>query len=449
LEETRISRMYLNLIRGWFSGTAYRILTGAWLRSPITWFVLVLMALLGFGVARREKGRGHLARIKSELGAPQQQTAAQGPQPGGKEPIVLRRSEQAAGIVPEFLSATLLPGRGMNVLQITAFLPGRGEVPLLASPSLEDAASAMSGVDKDVNGEASLSVGGAIEVPWANHISGAVLPGGMAVLSNWQGRGITLPVNWMEGGTAGTQSSMGGLLLKRTADAVRTNAMPDGGQAEATFNVGTFDGHWPSNTEVKTTVSLRAHTLDITVVARNVGSEPEPMGIGWRPRFALPSGERSQATLRVPSESRAELQADKGGLPTGRILAVDGTPYETFSRTGGALRQTALDESYVHLKSGTLSSGPEVEIRDPAANYGIRLTALTPNIKALHISAPANEPYVSVDPQTNYDDPFGREWDREEKTGLVLLQPGESMQWKVRLELLQSGSTSAKQSAVN
>jgi hypothetical protein len=41
--------------------------------------------------------------------------------------------------MPEFLSVTLLPGRGMNVLQITAYIPGKGEVNLLASPSIEGA----------------------------------------------------------------------------------------------------------------------------------------------------------------------------------------------------------------------------------------------------------------------------------------------------------------------
>jgi len=41
------------------------------------------------------------------------------------------------GTMPEFLSVTMLPGRGMNVLQIKAYIPGKGEVNLLASPSVE------------------------------------------------------------------------------------------------------------------------------------------------------------------------------------------------------------------------------------------------------------------------------------------------------------------------
>ena len=37
---------------------------------------------------------------------------------------------------PEFLTATILPGRGMNLLQITANIPGKGEIPILFAPSI-------------------------------------------------------------------------------------------------------------------------------------------------------------------------------------------------------------------------------------------------------------------------------------------------------------------------
>jgi aldose 1-epimerase len=427
--------MYLNLIRSWFGDTTYKIFTGAWLRSPLTWGALIVMILVGIGVAIHEKGRGHLHQIKSQIGVVPAPTAVALPQPGGQNPIVLRRSEQTGSIMPEFLSATMLPGRGMEVLQITAYLPGKGEVSLLASPSLEDAAASMTGIDDDVNGESSLSAGGAFEVPWANHITGAVLPGAMTVLSNWHGRGLTLPVNWMKGDRAGAQSSMGGLLLRRQASNVSATPALAPDSAEATFDAGTFDGHWPSKTEVKTTVVLHAHTVDLMVTAHNIGTEPEPMGIGWRPHFAIPSGDRSQVTLRLPSSTRAELQAGKGSLPTGKLLTTPALSESGHNET--VLHDQDLDESYVHLKSGTLSSGPEVELRDPKADYGLRITAVSSTIKALHVSAPANSPYVLLDPQTNYDDPFGREWDKNEDTGLVVLQPGESMQWRVRLELFQ------------
>ena len=47
-----------------------------------------------------------------------------------------------------------------------------------------------------------------------------------------------------------------GLLLKQPSDSINTNVMPDGGEAQATFRAGNFDGHWPSQTEISTTVAV-------------------------------------------------------------------------------------------------------------------------------------------------------------------------------------------------
>ncbi len=428
--------MYLAMIERSLDRVFGRVRNGGWLRSSVTWIVLLVVLLLGAGIAIREKGRGHLARLKTELGAPVPTPVVNAPQPGGQDPIVLTRAQQSGAITPEFVSATLLPGRGMNVLQIVAYLPGRGEVSLLEAPSVAEAAAEMTGIEGDVNGEQSLAMGGAIEAPWAGQIPGAALPGGTSVLANWHGRGITLPLNSSQASGASGQSSTGGLLLKREADTAAPAVMPDGGVAQAVFNAGSFDDHWPSKTEVRTTALLSARTITLTIVARNVGSEPEPMGLGWRPRFAIPAGERAQTTLRLPSLVRAETKGDSG-LPTGQLLQVAGTDFDFSGRGGAALRAISLNDMFVHLKSGTLSSGPEVELRNPVAGYGIRMTALTPTIKAIRVYAPADKQVIEIDPQSNYNDPFGREWLKDEDTGLVVLQPGESMQWKIRLELFQ------------
>jgi galactose mutarotase-like enzyme len=53
----------------------------------------------------------------------------------------------------------------------------------------------------------------------------------------------------------------------------------------------------------------------------------------------------------------------------------------------------------------------------------------------MRVVAPANADFVSIEPQYNYADPFGREWGSGTNTGMIELQPGQSTQWKVRLEL--------------
>ena len=423
--------MYLAILGRKLDGLRYRIWRGAILRSGLLMTIALALVLIGLAVAVKERGRGNLHRLAVELKPKPTTTPTVVIQPGGQDPIVLQRAQIAGGILPEFLSATLLPGRGMNVFQITAYIPDRGEVPLLASPTVEVAAKEMSGSGDDANGAASLIMGGAFEVPWANRIDGVAAPGGESVLANWQGKTMSLPILKANG----LSGAVGGLLLKRRADDMSTNVMPDGGQAQAVYTAKNFDGHWLSQTEVTTSVLLSSRALEIKVVARNSGTEPEPIGIGWKPQFVIVSGDRAHVVLRLPNSERVERKSDGSGLPTGRILPVTGTEFDFTQRDGANLGSKSLDESFVHLQQGLLDNGPTMEIRDTTAGYGLRLTMLTPTIKELRVAAPEDKPVVSIAPQFNYDDPFGREWPKSEDTGMVELQPGQSVQWKVRLEL--------------
>ena len=84
----------------------------------------------------------------------------------------------------------------MNVFQITANVPGKGEIPILASPTIEEAAGKLSGGPDDQNGNASFSFGGAFLVPYPNRIIGPVSSDGTTLTTKWHGKTITLPANW-------------------------------------------------------------------------------------------------------------------------------------------------------------------------------------------------------------------------------------------------------------
>ena len=90
-----------------------------------------------------------------------------------------------------------------------------------------------------------------------------------------------------------------------------------------------------------------------------------------------------------------------------------------------------------------LDNGPSAELSDPASGYGLRMTALSPTIRTMCAVAPANGDFVSIEPQYNYPDPFGKEWSGETSTGMVTLQPGQSTEWKIRLELFMLGEGAA------
>ncbi len=105
------------------------------MRSGVLTFLVLVLVLAGLTFGWREHRLGQFAQLKKELNKrPVNDVPVR---PGGQDVVQLQRSQIAGGDGPEFLSATLLPGRGMNLLQITAYLPQKGEVNLLASPPLE------------------------------------------------------------------------------------------------------------------------------------------------------------------------------------------------------------------------------------------------------------------------------------------------------------------------
>lgn len=396
------------------------------MRSGMVTGLLLAIVVLGLSIAYRERGRGHLHKLEQKIVADHHDVAVA--RPGGQEAIQLTRTRIVGSSAPEFLSMTLLPGRGMNVLQITAYLPDRGVVSLLASPSVEDAERVLTGKDADADGRASLAMGGAFELPWAGRIWGTPTEDGGHVNAMWHGHSIVLPA------FGGSEVARDGLMLTQPSDSSQIDAMPDGGQVEASFHAGDFGAHWPSKTDVATSILLTSRSIELTVVAHNAGDVAEPIGIGWHPRFAILDGHRDQ--LKVRLSGRQRLVRDRAsGQPTGTLQPVAGTSYDFLSHGGTALGTAAFDDCFVDLHQELLDSGPVAELSDPAGHFGLRLTALSSTIKAMRLVAPPDASFLSLEPQYNYDDPFGKEWAKETETGMVLLQPGQSTQWKIRLEL--------------
>jgi len=346
---------------------------------------------------------------------------------GGREPVVLNRPQSDGGLVPEFLSATLLPGRGMNLLQLTAYLPGTGVVPLLDAPETDQINPLLTNADADRNGAVTAGFGGAFLLPFDSRITGTLSGDGRNITIPWQGNTLKLPVD--APGTSPVASK--GLFNAQAATSVEVDALPDGEMATAIFEPGDFDGSWPSTTRVTVVVTLARKAIDLTVTASNTGDQPEPMAIGWQPFLAIPSGHRSELLLHLPQSEHVQTGAD--ALPTGKLQSVDGTPFDFTAHDGSSLNRTALDDSFTSLKSSLVENGPTAEIRDRAAQYGLRITPLTSSIKVFHVAAGTSKPILSISPRMSLDDPFSKRWQQE--TGVVKLAPGDSVEWHVRLEI--------------
>ncbi len=413
--------MYLNL----FTKRMTRLWDGLFprglRRSPVLPLLVVvaLIGIPGFGYFLHRRGQIH--RLKNEIKGESQNQAPSGPRPGGADPIVLTRAKTAGSMAPEFRSATLLPGLGMSLLQITADLPGRGQVSLLAAPSVEEVAGGTLAPRVGQN-----DTRGAFEVPWGGTLGGLLSPVG-TMRAAWRGHMLEAPADVLAHGEA-----VGGLLGLQAADTAQATSQQDG--ATATFLGTDFQGHWVSKTDVAVNVTLGAQAIVLTVTAKNVGDQPEPVGIGWHPRFQILSNRREEAEVRLPNGDQLEIADVTKGLPTGRVISPT-SKTARFQGHGAALGAEGIDESVVNPKEGALDAGAAAEMRDPAVGVGVRLTALSSTIHAIRVTSPSGSNYVSLGAQTNYDDPLGKEWGAGDTPAIVTLQPGQSVEWKVKLEI--------------
>jgi aldose 1-epimerase len=357
------------------------------------------------------------------------------PQIGGEPVVKLTRAATSNGQQMEFLSATVLPGRGMNVFQITANVPGEGEIPVLASPTLEEAASKLNGGPDDQYGNASFSFGGAFLVPYPNRIIGTLSADGTTVTTHWHGKTITLPANWHSSADpTKDKHAMHGLILASQAQDVQTQSIPDGQTLTGVIHAGDFGGHWLSQTDLSFAITLTGPALDATITAKNVGKDDEPMAIGWHPYFAVPSGDRKQARLHVPAEQVAAINNYQDVFPTGDLMPVKGTKYDFTAADGKPLDDIYLDDNWSKLQR--TNGAVDVTFTDPASNYGVHVLGLSPEIRTIQVYAPPTKQFAAIEEQFNFADPFGKEWGNM-NTGMVTLHPGASVEWHVRLALFQ------------
>ncbi len=294
-------------------------------------------------------------------------TAASSVRPGGQEIVRLERLERMSAMVPEFTSATLLPGDGMLMLQANLDLPGRGEVPLLLGTRESDL-------------QATGPVGGAAF---------------SAIMERRDGNRWSNPVELLAGQPATRQN---------------TEVVPDGSRATAHYGSPAQNGM-----DVTMQTTLAGHALDVAMTAKNVSGSARSLMLSWQPRFLAAQG-LGTMTLQLPAQESSAAEAAR----------------ESVSLDGRALNQTLAP-----LKHSYLSGGPQARLRNHADGYTLVLTAMTPAIRSLHVTTSPDERSVLL--------AFSTAGGGHADDARTVLQPGETLQWHVRVEAVPDANTTPSQ----
>jgi aldose 1-epimerase len=345
----------------------------------------------------------------------------------GGAPIVSLTARDLPARGPAFVSAEVAPGRGFMLLRARLRLASGELVDGIEGPAPAEAARLLDGGPEDFAGNRAFSFGGAVLAPYPNRIRGRDV-GVREIETEIDGHTLRLPRNWGGKAVGATQYAMHGLILQTPVAASQT--APD--RVSGRLDAGDFGGRWPSRTEMDFEWRLAGGALELAVTVRNTGAEPLPFGLGWHPYFALPSGRRDQARLQLAAARRMEVDDYDQVLPTGRLLATAGSAYDFAADGGQALGALYLDDCFTDLPrpGGRVS----VELIDPAAGLGYRISSPTPQVKAVQVYAPLDKAFVAIEPQFNLADPYSDVWPAGLDTGMARLAPGKSLAYQVRVE---------------
>ena len=191
-------------------------------------------------------------------------------------------------------------------------------------------AGALDVVDGFRQSEPSEGGRGQLLLPWPNRIAGGRYSFG--------GRELQLPVNEPRTGCAihGLTRSLPWALVDATGNSttLSLDLHPSAG--------------YPFGLSLEVTYALMAGGLSVQTTARNTGDEPCPYGAGAHPYVRVDDTQPiDTAVLHLPANET--MEADARGIPTGRLVAVEGTAFDF--RAPRRIGSTVLDTAYTGLSA--------------------------------------------------------------------------------------------------
>jgi aldose 1-epimerase len=176
---------------------------------------------------------------------------------------------------------------------------------------------------------------------------------------------------------------------------------------------------YPFTLELEVEYELSEAGLRVTMRAENVGREPAPYGAGMHPYVRAELGLIDETVFRLPAATW--LETDERHIPTGRVMSVEGTPYDF--RAPRPLAATAMDVPFTGLMRDA-DGVARVELRSDTSGRRV-VVWVDGHFEYLMVFTgdPLGEPHrrrgLGVEPMTCAPDAF------HSGMGLVVLEPGQ------------------------
>jgi aldose 1-epimerase len=201
------------------------------------------------------------------------------------------------------------------------------------------------------------------------------------------------------------------------------------GEFQASVDDASILERWPADFLIRASHELRGWELVTTVRYENCGDGPLPCGFGTHTYFRLPlaDGAAVEDTLvTVPVSKLWELQQM---IPTGRVLPASG---DQDLASGRPLGGRKFDTSCTEVRADA-DGLVRTRLVEPATGRTLTQT-FDPVFRHCIVFTPAHREAICLEPYTCVPDSMHLATARDD-TGLQVLQPGESFETTVRLEV--------------
>lgn len=227
----------------------------------------------------------------------------------------------------------------------------------------------------------------------------------------------------------GLGNAIHGFVLNRPWRVVEQTGARIVGEYQASVDDPTILDHWPADFRIRVSYEVRGRKLLSDIRYENPSDRLLPCGFATHAYFRLPLAENGsvpETIVTVPAEAFWELDHM---IPTGRVLPA---PAHKNLLRGKALRDSQFDTVFTRLrpiKEGLI----ETRLADPASGRTLTQSFDTTFTQCV-VYTPGHREAICMEPYTCVPDAIRLSAEGHE-TGLQLLEPGESFETTIRIEV--------------